>query len=124
MLREHGIEVIEDDIGRPSIRREDARVLVAERRKHERQQAAQQAEKAAASKVTVPAGVPAVEGASPFESLVAAGGVVLPSEEFAGRPKPNFLAEEIEAGQRQQATERAEREAVENARRSLEGRDR
>ncbi|HUF96231.1 MAG TPA: hypothetical protein VMO52_09150 [Acidimicrobiia bacterium] len=31
--------------------------------------------------------------------MVAAGGVVMPSEEF-GRPAPNFIAEEIDAGKR------------------------
>jgi hypothetical protein len=31
---------------------------------------------------------------------------VSPEQEFGGRPKPNFLIEEIEAGQRQQAEEK------------------
>ena len=45
-------------------------------------------------------GVPAIEGMSPFESMVAAGGVVSPQDEFGGRPKPRFLQEALEAGQR------------------------
>lgn len=60
----------------------------------------------------VPAGIPAQEGATPFESLMAGDrSYVSPAEEFGQRPKPNFLAEELEAGARQQAAARAEIEA-------------
>ena len=48
--------------------------------------------------------MPAIDG-SPYEAMVAAGGVVLPSEEF-GRPRPNFLEEELAAGQRESAEQR------------------
>jgi hypothetical protein len=54
-------------------------------------------------------GVPALSGdASPFESLMNGDpSYVSPAEEFGQRPKPNFLVEELEAGQRRQAAERA-----------------
>jgi hypothetical protein len=62
-------------------------------------------------------GLPVVEGASPFESLMNGDrSYMSPSEEFGGRPKPNFLAEELEAGARQQAAARAEAEAKKKAR--------
>lgn len=44
---------------------------------------------------------------TPFEAMAAAGGVVLPSEEF-GREPPNFLEEALSEGQRQLAKRRAE----------------
>jgi hypothetical protein len=50
------------------------------------------------------AGVPAIEGGTAFESLLAPDGVS-PVEEFAARERPNFLAEALEQGQRQQAAE-------------------
>jgi hypothetical protein len=69
------------------------------------------AEEAAAKAVTlkqpVGVGVPALEDGTAYESLLAPE-AVSPQEEF-GRPRPNFLVEELEAGQRRQA---AEREAV------------
>lgn len=54
-------------------------------------------------------GVPALsDDASPFQSLMNVDpGWVSPAEEFGQRPKPNFLVEELEAGQRRQAAERA-----------------
>ena len=55
-------------------------------------------------------GVPALsDDAAPFESLMASEcSHISPAEEFGQRPKPNFLAEELEAGARQQAAARAE----------------
>lgn len=65
----------------------------------------------------VVAGVPAVEGATPFESLMGSDrSYVSPSEEFGGRPKPRFLQEELEAGARQQAAARAQVPAKKAAR--------
>ena len=56
----------------------------------------------------VAVGVPALEDGTPFESLVAAADYVTPQREFAGRPKPNFLEEELEAGRRALAAAQAE----------------
>jgi hypothetical protein len=85
--------------------------------------AAQRAEQAEALRAPVSVGVPALDGASPFESLMAAGVVVTPQQEFGRRPRPNFLAEELAAGRKQAADERAERDAVERAKQLLDGRD-
>jgi hypothetical protein len=54
-------------------------------------------------------GVPALsDDASPFESLMNGdASYPTPQAEFGQRPKPNFLAEELEAGQRKLAAERA-----------------
>jgi hypothetical protein len=51
---------------------------------------------------------PALEGATAYETMMSASGTT-PAEEFGSRPRPNFLAEELEEGQRRQA---AEREAI------------
>ena len=104
-LSEHGIELLEDDIGRKAISREDARTLMAESRKAEaRVLEDQRRRRAELGDLKLPAGVPAIDG-SPYEAMVAGGGVVLPSEEF-GRPRPNFLEEELAAGQRESAEQR------------------
>lgn len=67
-------------------------------------------------------GVPAQEGSTPLESLMAADSTyATPYDEFGGRPKPRFLQEELEAGARQQAAARAEAAARKAAR---EGKDR
>jgi len=105
-LSEHGIELLEDDIGRKAISREDARTLMAESREGEaRVLEDQRRRRAERADLKLPAGVPAIDG-SPYEAMVAGGGVVLPSEEFGRRPKPNFIAEEIAAGQRESAEQR------------------
>jgi hypothetical protein len=54
-------------------------------------------------------GVPAQEGSTPLESLMANDAdFVTPRDEFAGRERPNFIAEAIEQGERQLAAARAE----------------
>lgn len=69
-----------------------------------------------------------IEGASPFESMVAAGGVVSPGKEFGtGRERPNFLAEELLAGQladdekKQLAAARAKERLVDSMKDQLRG---
>ena len=121
-FRECGIEMILDDIGRLSVRRRVLGELLSEREEQEARVAAERAEQAAALMTPVPAGVPALEGATPFESLVAAGGVVSPAQEFGRHPAPNFLDEELAAGRRQAAEQRAEAELLAKARRVLDGR--
>jgi hypothetical protein len=65
----------------------------------------------------IPVGVPALEDASPFASLMAAdSSYASPSEEFGGRPKPRFVQEAIEQGERQLAAAQAEAEAKKAAR--------
>lgn len=120
---ERGVEPVEDDLGRASVPRQVLGDLLAEHREREALVAAQCAKQAAALEAPVPVGVPALDNATPYESLVAAGGVVTPSQEFGERPRPNFLEEELAEGRRRDAEKRAEAELLERAQRVLEGRD-
>jgi hypothetical protein len=52
-----------------------------------------------------------------------AGAFMTPSQEFGRRPAPNFLVEELEAGQRHAAEQRAKAELLKEAQRGLEGKD-
>jgi hypothetical protein len=118
-FRKRGVEVTDDHLGRPSVPRYVLGDLLDERKEREARLAAESAEKAAAGAARpVPAGAPALEGNSPYESMMAAGGVS-PAEEF-GRPRPNFLEEELAAGKRH-AAEQAE--AVRRAKEKLGGTD-
>jgi hypothetical protein len=99
-----------DDVGMRAVPAEVARQFLSERaeqtaRMEEQSRRLQEAHKPS----PVGAGVPALsDDASPFESLMNGDpGWVSPAEEFGQRPKPNFLVEELEAGQRRQAAERA-----------------
>ena len=106
-LSERGIELLEDDIGRKAISREDARTLMAEHREREARDFEDQRRRLAElGDRKIPAGVPVLEeGATPFESMVAGGDYVSVAQEF-GRPRPNFLEEELAAGQRESAEQR------------------
>lgn len=122
---ECGIEIVLDDLARPSVPRHVLRELVAEREEQKARVAAQRAEQAAALDAPVPAGVPALDGASPYESLIAAGGVVTPQQEFGGGRTPVFqdlLDQRLAEGQRQAAEQRAEAELLKKAQRVLDGR--
>jgi hypothetical protein len=121
---ERGVELVEDDLGRASVPRQVLGELLAERREREARLAEEWAEKAAAVGPTpVAGGVPAGEGLSAFETMVAQPGYQTIPDEL-GRPKPNFLDEELAEGRRREAAARAEQEAVQRAQRVLEGRDR
>ena len=93
-----------DHLGRQAITAADARRLLStlKRRDELRAEDAHRRSEKLAAKHPVPvgAGLPMVEGATPFESMFAAGGVVSPRDEFGGRPKPRFLEEELAEGQR------------------------
>jgi hypothetical protein len=111
-LLERGLEIVEDNLGRPCVRREVLGDLLREERDCLARIEAEGAARAAAAVAPVPAGVPAIEGGSPLQSIMAHDpGYQTPAEEFGQRPKPNFLVEELEAGARQQAAARAEVEA-------------
>ena len=106
IFAERGVEIVLDDLGRRSVPRKVLGELLAERREREARVLEEQRRRDAEhADGKVPAGVPAIDG-SPYEAMVAGGGVVLPSEEFGRRPKPNFIAEEIAAGQRESAEQR------------------
>jgi hypothetical protein len=119
-FRERNIEVAPDDLGRPSVLRHVLAELLAERREREARLAAQRAEEAATLEAPVPVGVPAGEGLSAFETMVAQPGYQTIEDEL-GRPKPNFIVEELAEGRRREAAARAEQEAVQRAQRVLEG---
>jgi hypothetical protein len=104
-LTERGVGLVFDDIGRPSVERGVLGELIAEHREREVRALEDQRRRFERADLKLPTGVPAIDG-SPYEALVAAGEVILPSEEFAGRPRPNFIAEELEAGQRESAERR------------------
>jgi hypothetical protein len=106
-FEERYITVMDDSLGRPSVARHVLGDLLAEQRAREAR-LAEEAAQTAADRQSVPAGVPALENAGPYESMMAAGSVS-PAEEFGQRAKPRFLEEALQEGQRCQA---AEREAV------------
>jgi hypothetical protein len=123
---ERGVEVVLDDLGRPSVPRRVLGELLAERREREARAAEELAQRATAHRPPVPAGLPVVEGSTPFESLVAAGGHVSVQEEFGGgrvSPSQEFMDAQFAEARQLEAIAQAEREAVENAQRVLEGRD-
>lgn len=106
-LLERRVEIVEDDLGRPCVRREVLGDLLRQEREHLARIAAESAARAAAAVAAVPAGIPALEGGSPPASIMAGdSSYATPQAEF-GRPKPNFLAELLEEGQRRQLAERA-----------------
>jgi hypothetical protein len=103
-----GIEVASDHLGRPSVARYVLADLLDEQRARETRLAEEAAANAATLEQPVGAGVPALEDAGPYESMMAAGSVS-PAEEFGQWAKPRFLEEALKEGARHQA---AEREAV------------
>jgi hypothetical protein len=116
-LLERGVELLDDDLGRPCVRREVLGDLLREERERLARIAVEGAARAAAAVAPVPAGIPALEGGSAMESLMANDpGYRSPSEEFGQRPKPRFLEEALEAGARHQAAAQAEAEAKKAAR--------
>ena len=104
LFEQLGIKQVTDHIGRRAVTAADARRLLnTVRRRAElavEANARRSAKLAAKHPVPVSAGLPVVEGATPYESMVSAG-VVTPSQEFGGgRPKPRFLEDELAEGQR------------------------
>jgi hypothetical protein len=112
-LEREGIDVQEDDCGRPAISRSVFGALIRERtsrRKLDAERAALRAAEASRTTRRRYSGVPAVEGRTPYESMVAAdGGVITPEMEFGlGRERPRFLEEAIDAGRQTVDERRAE----------------
>jgi hypothetical protein len=106
-FEEKGILVLPDAAGRPSVPRHVLADLIDEEKRREDRLAEEAAIKAAELVQPVGGGVPALENAGPYESMMAAAGSVSPQEEFGGRPRPRFLEEQLEAGARRQAAEQA-----------------
>jgi hypothetical protein len=101
---ERYIQVFDDSLGRPSVARYVLGDLIDEQRDREARLAEEAARKAA-DRQPVGVGVPALENAGPYESMMAAG-CVSPAEEFGQWAKPRFLEEALEEGARHQAVER------------------
>jgi hypothetical protein len=95
-LTERGVVIVHDDLGRPSVPREVLGELIAEHREREARVLEDQQRLSESVDSRPLPGWPAIDG-SPYEAMVAAGGVILPSQEFGARPKPDFLVEELEA---------------------------
>ena len=119
---EMNIRTVVDPAGRTAIPTIAARrLLTALRRRDElfAEDAQRRAEKMATRHPVTADAVPAQEGMSPFESLAAAaGGVVSVEQEFGrGYGKPDFLREELAAGQR--ADDEKKRLAVERKQQRL-----
>jgi len=107
-LEGRGIQLVTDDLGRQAISRADFAGLIAEQSDRERrsvEEARRRAEEAQKRPVVV--GVPAVEGASARESMLAAAGLVTPDQEFGRREAPRLLEEALDAGAKALAEKRA-----------------
>lgn len=114
------IRVSPDHLGRASIPAMGARRVLAKLRRQSgllAERSARRHEDMAARR-PIGGGVPAIEGMTPWESMVATGKVVMPSQEFGHRPKPRFLEEEIEAGAKSEAEKK--RLGAERAKQRLE----
>jgi hypothetical protein len=121
VLAERGVEIVEDDLGRASVPRQVLGELLIEQREREAR-LAELAWGVAADRTPVAVGVPAEEGLSAFETMVAQPGYQTIDDEL-GRPKPNFLDDELAEGRRRAAEARAEAELLKRAQAVLEGRD-
>jgi hypothetical protein len=120
VLLERGVEIAEDDLGRPCVRREVLGALLREGRERLARIEADAAARAAAVVAPVAVGVPSIEGMDAHESMMSAPGYTTVREEF-GLPAPHFLDEQLEAGRRADADKRAEAELLKKAQRVLDG---
>lgn len=91
----------------PSFSRADFAGHIEERNERERRYIEEGRRKTEeVQKRPVVVGVPAVEGATPYESMLAATGIVTPDQEFGGREPPRFLEEQLAASAREIAEKR------------------
>jgi len=110
-LSEQGIDVMSDDLGRPSIARSVVGAMVREHASQQKLQteraALRAAEQAEAERlVPVPAGMPARDGLSAIETLMTSDDYQSPRDEF-GNPRVDWLADELEKGAAARAEEQA-----------------
>ncbi len=100
-LANRGIEVVTDDLGRQAISRTDFAGLISERNEAQRRHVEECRRRALETqKKRVVVGVPAVEGATPYQSMLAHTGLVTPDQEFGGRQPPRFLEEQLASARR------------------------
>jgi acetylornithine deacetylase/succinyl-diaminopimelate desuccinylase-like protein len=117
-LAQEGIDVQTDDLGRRAIARSVFGALVREHTSQQKLMAERAALRAAEAaeaerKARVSAGVPAMEGRSPYESMMTSEGrVVTPEMEFGGRERPNWLADELDASARRRHEEATEKKRL------------
>jgi hypothetical protein len=107
-FEERGVTVMDDAIGRPSVPRYVLGDLLDEQRERE----ARLAEEATASTLNQPVpvvGIPAREGLSAHENMMAQDGYTSLRDEFERFPRPSFLDEEFA---RTREHQRAEQEVA------------
>ena len=93
-------DLVLDDVGMRAVPAAVVRRFFTERAEWEaRQEEERRARAGKRRKHTVPTGLPAKEGLTAFETIMASGDYQSVADAF-GRPRPDFLAEELEAGQR------------------------
>jgi hypothetical protein len=114
-LEAEGIDVQEDDCGRPAIARSVFGAMVRAQTSRAKLLADQQALRIAESARPAPqVRVPALEGRTAYESMMEAEGrIITPDMEFGfGRERPRFLEEQLDASARALAERRADRRAA------------
>jgi hypothetical protein len=108
-FEERYITVMDDSLGRPSVARHVLGDLIAEQRAREARLAEEAAANASTLKEPVPVGIPAREGLSAHENMMAQDGYTSLREEFERFPRPSFLDEEFA---RTREHQRAEQEVA------------
>jgi len=103
------VQVFDDSIGRPSVARYVLGDLIAEQRAREARLAEESAANAATLKQPVPVGIPAREGLSAHENMMAHDGYTSLRDEVERFPRPSFLDEEFA---RTREHQRAEQEVA------------
>jgi hypothetical protein len=102
-----GDSVVLDDLGMRAINATEARAFFAERAEEKARRVEEQRRRAEEGrKRPVVVGVPAMEGVTPYESMIAATGLQTPAQEFGGREAPNFIEEQLDASARALAEKR------------------
>ena len=128
LLEQLEIRQVVDHLGRAALTAVDARRLLSTMKRQGEFAAeghALLAQKVAARHPVKAGGVPVQEGMNPVESMVAAGVVSLQDEFGSGRERPDFLREELAAGQRaedekkQLAADRAKQRLLDQAKDKL-----
>ena len=100
-FEERYITVMDDSLGRPSVSRHVLGDLIAEQRERE----ARLAERPQPEREPVAAGLPAQEGMSAAESMMASPGYMSARDEFERFPRPSFLDEEFARAREHQRAE-------------------
>jgi hypothetical protein len=92
-LLERGVEIVDDDLGRPCVRREVLGNLLREDREHLARIAVESAARAAAAVAPVPAGIPALENGSAMASIMAGDpSYATPQAEFGARSRSSWTS--------------------------------